>query len=79
MATGRKSSFSKRDWNKILNDIYRSGKTDSIIMKIKISLLLCWLGIHRYKIINSTFGFGQGGAVNRVQCKICGIKKIKQG
>jgi len=47
--------------------------------KIKIALLLCWLGIHRYKIINSTFGFGPGGAVNRVQCKICGIKKIKKG
>jgi len=48
-------------------------------MKIKISLLLCWLGIHRYRIINSTFGFGPGGAVSRVQCKICGVKKIKKG
>jgi hypothetical protein len=50
-----------------------------IIMKIKIGLLLCWLGIHRYRIISSTFGFGQGGAVNRLQCKICGIRKIKKG
>ena len=48
-------------------------------MKIKIGLLLCWLGIHRYKIINSTFGFGAGGAVNRVQCKICGVRKIRKG
>ena len=48
-------------------------------MKIKIGLLLCWLGIHRYRIINSTFGFGPGGAVKRIQCKICGIKKIKTG
>ena len=48
-------------------------------MKIKIGLLLCWLGIHRYRIISSTFGFGSGGAVNRVQCKICGVKKIRKG
>jgi len=48
-------------------------------MKIKIGLLLCWLGIHRYRIINSTFGFGPGGTVETVQCKICRIKKIRKG
>ena len=48
-------------------------------MKIKIGLLLCWLGIHRYRIIDSTFGFGSGGTVKRVKCKICGIKKFRKG
>jgi hypothetical protein len=48
-------------------------------VKIKIGLLLCWLGIHRYKIINSTFGFGPSGIIKKIQCKICGIKKIKKG
>jgi len=48
-------------------------------VKIKISLLLCWLGIHRYRIIDSTFGFGSGGTVRKVRCKICGIKKIRKG
>jgi len=48
-------------------------------MKLNLDLLLCWLGIHRYRIINSTFGFGPGGAVNTVQCKICGIKKTRKG
>ena len=46
---------------------------------MKLSLLLCWLGIHRYRIVDSTFGFGTGGAVKRVQCKICAIKKIIKG
>ncbi len=46
--------------------------------KIKISLLLCWLGIHRYRIISSTFGFGPSGTAENVQCKICGIKKIRK-
>jgi len=48
-------------------------------MKFKLSLLLCWLGIHRYKIISSTFGFGPGGTVERVQCKICGIINVRKG
>jgi|TARA_B100001971_G_C18046124_1_gene460309 hypothetical protein len=35
--------------------------------KIKITLLLCWLGIHRYRIINKTFAFGSGGTVESNQ------------
>jgi len=46
-------------------------------VQIKISLLFCWLGFHRYRVISSTFGFGSGGTVESVQCKICGIKKIR--
>jgi len=48
-------------------------------MQIKIRLLLCWLGIHRYRIISSTFAFGPSGSIKTVQCKICGIKKITKG
>ena len=48
-------------------------------MKLSLGIFLCWLGIHRYKIINVSFGFGQGGSVKTVQCKICGIKKTKKG
>ena len=43
---------------------------------MNLSLLLCWLGIHRYKVIDVSFGFGQGGSVKTIECKICGIKKI---
>ena len=45
-------------------------------MKLKLSLLLCLLGIHRYKVVDSQIGFGASGTVNTVECKICGIKKI---
>ena len=48
-------------------------------MNLKFNLLLCWLGIHRYKVIDVSFGFGAGGSVKTVQCKICGNKKIIQG
>ena len=48
-------------------------------MIFKFPLLLCWFGIHRYKIIDSTFAFGAGGATQKLECKICGIQKIKRG
>ena len=48
-------------------------------MKTRLNLLLCWLGIHRYKVIDISFGFGPSGAIKTIQCKICGIKKTKKG
>ena len=47
-------------------------------MMIRFTYLLCWLGIHRYKVIDVTFGFGAGGTTQRIKCKICGIQKIKR-
>ena len=49
------------------------------IVKLRLNLLLCWLGIHRYKVINISFGFGPSGSIKTIQCKICGIKKTKKG
>ena len=34
--------------------------------------LLCWLGFHRFRVIDVTFGFGSGARVEKVQCKRCG-------
>ena len=48
-------------------------------MKLKFTYLLCWLGIHRYKIIDSTFGFGSSGTIKKIKCKICGIEKTQSG
>ena len=48
-------------------------------MKTKLSLLLCWLGIHRYKVIDISFGFAAGDTVKTIKCKNCGIKKIRKG
>ena len=52
--------------------------SDKIVkaVKTKLGLLLCWLGIHRYKIIDISFGFVSGDTVKIIECKICGIKKI---
>ena len=48
-------------------------------MKTKLGILLCWLGFHRYKVIDISFGFVAGDTVKIIECKICGIKKIKKG
>ena len=48
-------------------------------MKLNLGLLLCWIGIHRYKIIDVSFSFGAGGSVKTVECKICKIKKTGTG
>ena len=46
------------------------------VVKRKLGLLLCWFGIHRYKVIDISFGFAAGDSVRTIKCKICGIKKI---
>ena len=44
-------------------------------MKLNLGLLLCWLGIHQYKIIDVKYGFGASDSIRALECKICGIKK----
>ena len=55
--------------------------SDKIVkaVKAKLDLLLCWFGIHRYKIIDISFGFVTGDTIKTVECKICEIKKIRKG
>jgi len=59
--------------------LYYSG-SDKIVkaVKTKLALLLCWFGIHRYKVIDISFGFAAGDSVRTIKCKICGIEKIIQ-
>ena len=53
-------------------------KYDKFDVIMKLSLLLCWLGIHQYKIINVDFAFGASDSIKTLECKICEIKKVKQ-
>ena len=48
------------------------------VVKTKFGLLLCWMGIHRYKVVDISFGFGAGDSVRTIKCKICGIEKIRR-
>jgi len=53
----------------------KSDKFVKVVIR-KLGILLCWLGIHRYKVIDISFGFAAGDSVRTIKCKICGIKKI---
>ena len=53
-------------------------KSDKFDIIMKLSLLLCLVGIHQYKIIDVTYGFGASDSIITLECKICGIKKIEK-
>jgi hypothetical protein len=40
--------------------------------------LLCHFGIHRFRIIDTTFGFGGAGGVERVECRRCGVMMTRE-
>ena len=49
------------------------------IMILKLAKLLCYLGLHRFKIINIEFGFNPTDRMTTLECKCCGYTKIKTG
>ncbi len=45
---------------------------------IQLGRLLCWLGIHSFRVIDRTYGFGAGGDIEKVECRRCGIVMSRQ-
>ena len=41
-------------------------------MKKLLNRVLCFLGLHDFQVMESTFGFGAGGSVSKVKCRRCG-------
>ena len=41
--------------------------------------ILCFFGVHDFRIVDATFGFGAGGGVTRVQCQRCGLTTTRSG
>ncbi len=44
----------------------------------QVGRILCWLGFHDFRVIDVTFGFGEGGSVERVECRRCGVLTTRQ-
>lgn len=40
--------------------------------------LLCWLGFHDFRVVDRAFEFGAGGAIEKVECKRCGVTMTRQ-
>ena len=53
-------------------------KQEWVIMLQQIYRWFCYIGIHRYDIIDTKYGFGAAGSTETVKCKDCGITKIRQ-
>ena len=43
-----------------------------------LSRLLCWLGVHDFRVIDKTFEFGAGGGIEKVECRRCGVTMTRQ-
>lgn len=43
-----------------------------------LNWLLCRLGLHDYQLVEATFGFGDGGSVERDQCRRCGKIRLRR-
>lgn len=41
--------------------------------------LLCWLGVHDFRLVECTLGFGAGGRVETVECRRCGHTITRHG
>lgn len=41
--------------------------------------ILCLLGLHDYRLVERNVSFGSEGAVEKVQCKRCGLTITRQG
>ncbi len=49
----------------------RGGEEGPLVPKI-LGRLLCLLGIHKFRILEVTYGFGPGSNVQRLECRWCG-------
>jgi hypothetical protein len=43
-----------------------------------VGRFLCWLGLHDFRVVDVTFGFGAGGSVERMECRRCGLIATRQ-
>ena len=39
----------------------------------RLSRLLCFVGIHDFRILEVKFGFGVGARIEKVECRRCGL------
>jgi len=59
-----------------LNNKKQSGETMRIV-QIMIGRAFCIFGMHDFRIIESTMGFGQTGTVQKVECRRCGYRTTR--
>ena len=43
-----------------------------------VGRLLCLLGVHDYRVVDVSFGFGAGGSVEKAECRRCGARRTRR-
>ena len=43
-----------------------------------VGRFFCWLGWHDFCVIDTTFGFGAAGNIEKVKCRRCGVTITRQ-
>jgi len=43
-----------------------------------VGRLLCRLGVHDFRVVEGTFGFGDAGNIERLECRRCGHVTTRQ-
>lgn len=44
-----------------------------------IGRVLCQLGLHDFRVIEVSIGFGDSGSVEKVECRRCGLVTTRRG
>jgi len=57
---------------------YSEGGRDMSNQSLLLGQVLCWLGFHDFRVIEKTFGFGDGGGVEKDECRRCGTIRVRQ-
>jgi hypothetical protein len=40
--------------------------------------LLCFVGVHDFRVLEVRFGFGQGNRIEKVECRRCGLVSTRR-
>ena len=44
----------------------------------RVGRFFCWLGWHDFRVIDTTFGFGAAGNIEKAKCRRCGVVITRQ-
>jgi len=47
-------------------------------VRAPIGRLLCFLGVHDFRVLEVRFGFGQGNHIEKVECRRCGWNSTRR-
>lgn len=48
-------------------------------MEALLGRILCLIRLHDFRVVDASFSFGQGGAVETVECRRCGYRMTRRG